>query len=136
MYPQKLGTFALPGAHDLSMKYARAAAPTKAGGTKYKYPAFKACYDVSYGVDGLDFGDWYLPSSFEGCHLMADETLAILAPSISKMGTTAINNGATRWFAERCSAYHARIFSGGAGYLDYTGVYNAFRVQAVTLLDI
>ena len=136
MYPQKLGTFALPGAHDLSMKYARAAAPTKAGGTKYKYPAFKACYDVSYGVDGLDFGDWYLPSSFEGCHLMADETLAILAPSISKMGTTAINNATTRWFAERCNVGSARIFYGTHGILNYDGVYGTFRVQAVTLLDI
>ena len=136
MYPQKLGTFALPGAHDLSMKYARAAAPTKAGGTKYKYPAFKACYDVSYGVDGLDFGDWYLPSSFEGCHLMADETLAILAPSISKMGTTAINNSAHRWFAERCYVIAARNFNGNYGYLYYTNVCLAIRVQAVTLLDI
>lgn len=136
MYPQKLGTFALPGAHDLSMKYARAAAPTKAGGTKYKYPAFKACYDVSYGVDGLDFGDWYLPSSFEGCHLMADETLAILAPSISKMGTTAINNSTHRWFAERYNVSTARNFSGGNGGLSNTGVYSAHRVQAVALLDI
>jgi hypothetical protein len=133
MYPQKLGTFALPGAHDLSMKYARAAAPTKAGGTKYKYPAFKACYDVSYGVDGLDFGDWYLPSSFEGCHLMADETLAILAPSISKMGTTAINNSTYRWFAERYNVNYARNCDGGAGGLYGYSVYGTLRVQAVTL---
>jgi hypothetical protein len=136
MYPQKLGTFALPGAHDLSMKYARAAARTKAGGTKYKYPAFKACYDVSYGVDGLDFGDWYLPSSFEGCHLMADETLAILAPSISKMGTTAINNGTGRWFAGRYGVGGARLFGGGYGFLGNDGVSGTYRVQAVTLLDI
>ena len=118
------------------MKYARAAAPTKAGGTKYKYPAFKACYDVSYGVDGLDFGDWYLPSSFEGCHLMADETLAILAPSISKMGTTAINNSTYRWFAERYNVNYARLFGGNGGYLGNGGVCYASRVQAVTLLDI
>jgi hypothetical protein len=87
-------------------------------------------------VDGLDFGDWYLPSSFEGCHLMADETLAILAPSISKMGTTAINNGAYRWFAERCNVNDARNFSGNYGFLSSYNVYYAYRVQAVTLLDI
>jgi hypothetical protein len=87
-------------------------------------------------VDGLDFGDWYLPSSFEGCHLMADETLAILAPSISKMGTTAINNSAYQWFAERGNVDDARVFSGNAGILNNNGVYNTIRVQAVTLLDI
>jgi hypothetical protein len=67
---------------------------------------------------------------------MADETLAILAPSISKMGTTAINNGTGRWFAERYSVNNARSFGGSNGYLDGYYVYHTGRVQAVTLLDI
>jgi hypothetical protein len=67
---------------------------------------------------------------------MADETLAILAPSISKIGTTAINNSTHRWFAERCSVNNARIFNGGGGNLTNSYVYNTLRVQAVTLLDI
>lgn len=67
---------------------------------------------------------------------MADETLAILAPSISKMGTTAINNGTSRWFAERYSVYYARFFGGSYGSLSGTSVYGTVRVQAVTLLDI
>ena len=79
---------------------------------------------------------WFLPGCMEGCELMNDETLAILAPSVTKMGTTSINNGTTRWFAERSNVYNARNFSGNSGYLNDYYVYCRFRAQAVTLLDI
>ena len=94
-------------------------------------------YQVNYfGVDGLDFGDWHLPGVLEGSYLMADATLAALAPSISKMGTSAINNSTHRWFAERCNVGNAWLFYGGSGSLDYYYVYSAYRCQAVALLNI
>jgi hypothetical protein len=111
-------------------------APTKAGSTKYKYPALYYGYNKSFGVDGLDFGDWYLPGVAEGAMLMRDETLAALAPSISKMGTTAINNSTTRWFAQRCNVYGAWLFSGNSGTLNGSNVNSGNRCQAVTLLNI
>jgi hypothetical protein len=136
VYPQKYGCFALPSGKAMTEKYARATAPTKAGGDKYKYPALYYGYIKSFGVDGLDFGDWYLPGVAEGTMLMKDETLAALAPSISKMGTTAINNSTYRWFAERCYVGSAWFFPGSGGFLDSTNVYGRVRCQAVALLEI
>ena len=134
--PQKYGCFALPSGKAMTEKYARMTAPTKAGGTKYKYPALYYGYAKSFGVDGLDFGDWYLPGVAEGTMLMKDETLAALAPSISKMGTTAVNNSATRWFAQRYNVNGAWIFDGYNGNLNYTYVNYTIRCQAVALLEI
>ena len=136
VYPQKYGCFALPSGKAMAEKYARMTAPTKAGGTKYKYPALYYGYAKSFGVDGLDFGDWYLPGVAEGTMLMRDETLAALAPSISKMGTIAINNSTDRWFPARYSVNTAWIFNGTYGNLSITGVTYANRCQAVALLEI
>ena len=136
VYPQKYGCFSLPSGKAMTEKYARMTAPTKSGGTKYKYPALYYGYTKSFGVDGLDFGDWYLPGVAEGTILMKNETLAALAPSITKMGTTAINNSTYRWFAERYNVYYAWIFGGDNGYLNNTNVNYAFRCQAVALLKI
>jgi len=135
-YPQKLGVFSLPDGAAIAEKYARMTAPTKAGGEKYKYPALYYGYNKSFGVEGLDFGDWHLPGVLEGCYLMADATLAALAPSISKMGTTSINNSTYRWFAERYSVNGAWIFYGFSGYLTYNYVNYAYCCQAVALLEI
>jgi len=135
-YPQKLGVFSLPSGKELTAKYALMTAPTKPGGTKYKYPALYYGYNKSFGVVGLDFGDWYLPGVAEGAMLMRDETLAALSLSISKMGTTTINNSTTRWFAQRYNVYRTWIFNGTYGNLNYSYVYNAFRCQAVALLEI
>ena len=134
--PQKYGCFALPSGKAMTEKYARMTAPTKAGGTKYKYPALYYGYAKSFGVDGLDFGDWYLPGVAEGTMLMKDETLAALAPSISKMGTTAVNNSANRWFAQRCGVGYAWVFGGYRGFLNLYGVNGTLRCQAVALLEI
>jgi len=134
--PQKYGCFALPSGKGMAEKYARMTAPTKSGGTKYKYPALYYGYAKSFGVDGLDFGDWYLPGVDEGTMLMKDETLAALAPSISKMGTIAINNGTYRWFAQRYNVDLAWFFDGNDGTLDYYTVNNTYRCQAVALLEI
>ena len=136
VYPQKYGCFALLSGKAMAEKYARMTAPTKAGGTKYKYPALYYGYAKSFGVDGLDFGDWYLPGVAEGTMLMKDETLAVLAPSISKMGTTAINNSTYRWWAERYNVDYAWFFNGNVGYLNYSTVNGTYRCQAVALLEI
>ena len=136
VYPQKYGCFALPSGKAMAEKYASMTAPTKAGGDKYKYPALYYGYTKSFGVDGLDFGDWYLPGVAEGTMLMKDETLAALAPSISKMGTTAINNSTYRWFAQRYSSPSAWLFSGTYGALNYYNVYSTYRCQSVALLEI
>ena len=134
--PQKYGCFALPSGKAMTEKYARMTAPTKSGGTKYKYPALYYGYAKSFGVDGLDFGDWYLPGVAEGTMLMRDETIAALAPSISKMGTIVINNSTGRWWAGRYSVFSAWLFFGYHGTLTYTYVSHAGRVQAVALLEI
>lgn len=136
VYPQKYGCFALPSGKAMADKYARMTAPTKAGGTKYKYPALYYGYAKSFGVDGLDFGDWYLPGVDEGTMLMKDETLAVLAPSISKMGTTVINNSTPRWFAQRSNVSSAWLFHGYSGTLYSGAVSYALRCQAVALLEI
>ena len=136
VYPQKCGCFALPSGKAMAEKYARMTAPTKSGGTKYKYPALYYGYAKSFGVDGLDFGDWYLPGVADGTMLMKDETLTALTPSVSKMGTTAINNSAHRWFAQRYSVSIAWIFGGNYGILNIGYVHDSFRCQAVALLEI
>ena len=135
-YPQKLGVFSMLSGKELTAKYAPMTAPTKAGGTKYKYPALWYGYNKSFGVVGLDFGGWYLPGVAEGAMLMRDETLAALSPSISKMGTTAINNSTYRWFAQRGNADIAWIFGGNSGTLYHYYVNHAYRCQAVALLEI
>ena len=135
-YPQKLGAFSLPSGKTLTTKYGVMTAPTKSGGTKYKYPALRYGYNKSFGVEGLDFGDWYLPGVAEGTMLMRDETLAALSPSISKMGTTVINNSTYRWFAQRYDVYHAWVFYGSYGSLTTYSVTGTFRCQAVAILKI
>ena len=134
--PQKYGCFSLPDGATMAKLYAQKTAPTKDGGTKYKYPALYYGYNRSYGVAGLDFGDWNLPDVLEGTLLMKDACINALAPSITKMGTTAINNSTHRWCATRYNVYVAWFFSGWNGTLNVTNVNYADRCQAVALLKI
>ena len=134
--PQKYGCFSLPDGATMAERYARKTAPTKDGGTKYKFPALYYGYNRSYGVAGLDFGDWHLPDVLEGTQLMKDACIDTLAPSITKMGTTAINNSTHRWFAARYNVVGAWLFNGYGGFLYSYGVNSAYRCQAVALLEI
>lgn len=134
--PQKYGCFSLPDGATMAKLYAQKTAPTKDGGTKYKFPALYYGYNRSYGVAGLDFGDWHLPDVLEGTLLMKDACINTLAPSITKMGTTAVNNSAHRWFATRYDVDDAWFFSGWSGALGTVNVYDALRSQAVVLLEI
>ena len=136
VYPQKYGCFSLPDGKAMAEKYARKSAPTKDGGTKYKYPALYYGYNHSFGVDGLDFGDWWLHGVTEGTVLMKDATLDALAPSVQKMGTVAINNSTSRWFSHRYNVYSAWLFGAGGGNLLTDSVNSTYRCQAVALLDI
>ena len=136
VYPQKYGCFALPDGDTMAERYARKSAPTKDGGTKYKYPALYYGYNRSYGVDGLDFGDWHLPGVSEGTQLMKDACLAALALSVTKMGTTAINNSTGRWFAARFNVYNAWFFNAYHGKLGNGTVHGTSRCQSVALLVI
>lgn len=134
--PQKYGCFALPDGAEMGRLYANKMAPTKDGGTKAKFPALYYCYNQSYGVAGLNAGDLHLPGVLEGTELMKDDCINTLAPSVTKMGTTAINNSAHRRWAERYNVYNAWIFYAGNGVLSGGSVLYADRVQAVALLEI
>ena len=134
--PQKYGCFSLPDGATMAKLYAQKTAPTKDGGTKYKFPALYYGYNRSYGVAGLDFGDWHLPDVLEGTLLMKDACINTLAPSITKMGTTAVNNSTPRWFATRYDVNAAWYFNGWYGTLSVSYVNDAFRSQAVVLLEI
>ena len=134
--PQKYGCFALPDGAAMAERYARKTAPTKDGGTKYKYPALYYGYNRTYGVDGLDYGDWHLPGVLEGTELMKDACLAALAPSITKMGTTAINNSTYRWFSQRYNVATAWFFNAYDGTLYNVNVNRASRSQAAALLKL
>jgi hypothetical protein len=136
VYPQKFGCFSLPDGATMAKRYALKTAPTKDGGTKYKFPALYYGYTRSYGVAGINAGDWHLPDVFEGTQLMKDECLDALSPTITKMNTTAIVNSTDRWWAARYGVYGAWFFYGSGGSL-YSGyVYYALRCQAVALLEI
>ena len=134
--PQKYGCFALPDGAEMGRLYANKTAPTKDGGTKAKFPALHYGYNRSYGVDGLNAGDLHTPGVLEGTELMKDDCLASLAPSVTKMGTTAINNSTHRWFAQRYNVNSAWFFNGYSGYLNSNSVNNTNRCQAVALLEI
>ena len=134
--PQKYGCFALPDGAELGRLYANKMAPTKDGGTKAKFPALNYGYNRSYGVAGLNAGDFHLPGVLEGTELMKDDCINTLAPSITKMGATAINNSTHRWFAQRYNVNYAWIFYGHYGFLGYASVNSTNRCQAVALLEI
>ena len=134
--PQKYGCFALPDGAEMGRLYANKMAPTKDGGIKTKFPALHYGYNRSYGVAGLNAADFHLPGVLEGAELMKDDCINTLAQSVTKMGTTAINNSTNRWFAQRYNVYNAWIFNGSYGFLYANGVIISLRCQAVALLEI
>ena len=134
-YPQKWGCFGLPHAKELTLKYALRTAPTKNGNTKYKFPAMYYAYNTTYGIDGLDFGDWYLQGVHEGIQFMDDDNLAIINQTLTKMGKSVVSNGSSRWFAQGYTAGNAWIFNGTGGNLRSYGVHHVIRARALALLN-
>ena len=120
------------------MKYALSAAPTYAGGEKYKFPALYAGYNVSYGGD-LDCGDWWTPGVQEAMYFMrdiedGDNAFTKLAASATKMGTLSFANNVTIWLAQRNAVGFGWIFHGIHGNLLNFGAASILRCQAVTCL--
>ena len=131
--PQKLGAFSLPDGATLTKTYGPLMAPTKAGSTMVKFPALNWPLAIGYNADGLRKGDWHLWDVEEGCLIMDDDNLAIINSARSKQGSTQIDNGSHRWFAQRYNVYYAWRFNGNNGNLDNNTVYNTYQVGAVTL---
>ena len=135
-FPQKLGAFSLPDGKTMCEKYGPMTAPTKNGGSKYKYQALNWALTVAMNGDGVGQGDWHLWDVREGSIMMRDENLALINATRQKMGITQISNATYRWFAERCGVGYAWYFGGANGTLDGDGVNRGFQVGAVTLLRI
>lgn len=123
-FPQEYGCFGLPDGKTITYALNNAA-----------HPAFQYCAGVTYNVDGLAAGDWYLPGVYEGTALMRDSVLSKVAATMTKFGGTAPNNSAGRWFAQRLYSEYAWFF-GGSGCLGGYGCTNELTVQAVSLLIV
>ena len=134
MAHQEFGCFKLPHAKVLTQKYGNMTAPTKSGGTKYKYPALHYPLTIDRGVAGLRAGDIYLNGVQEGTAFMEDETMAVINATRRKMGHTLLSNGSYRWFAQRHDVYIAWIFDGSNGDLNAYSVNGTFQVRGVALL--
>ena len=131
--PQKLGVFSLPDGATLTKTYGPLMAPTKAGSTMVKFPALNWPLTIGYNADGLRNGDWHLWDVEEGCLIMDDDNLAIINSARSKQGSTQIDNGSYRWFAQRCTVDGAWYLGGSYGTLSYGSVSYTLQVGAVTL---
>ena len=124
-FPQEYGCFSLPSGKEITYAYNDA-----------NHPAFQHCAGVTYGVDGLAAGDWYMPGVYEGTALMRDAVLAKVNASMDKISGSKIENYATRWFAQRFGGASAWFFDGGGGTLHPNHCTNTYQVQAVVLLKI
>lgn len=128
LYPQSYGVFnteSIPDGKTTTYAY-----------NDSEHPAFQYCASVGYGVDGLAAGDWFMAGVQEGCELMEDSTLALVASTMSKFGGSAPNNSSSRWFAQRGSSNDAWSFNGSYGGLDSNLCTYEFTVQAVALLKV
>lgn len=120
----KVGAFALPDGEALTAKYGPAMVPTKAGGSKAKFPALNWAYQQ----------DGHLWDVSEGVLMMEDKNLAIVNATQNKAGKVTLSNGSYRWFAERCNVNSAWSFNGTYRTLHNHGVYITVQVGAVALL--
>ena len=124
-FPQEYGCFSLPSGKVITYQY-----------NNSEHPAFQHCAGVTYYVDGLAAGDWYLPGVYEGTALMRDAVLAKVNASMDKISGAKILNNAHRWFAQRYGAAYAWNFNGTSGTLSNPSCTYTFQVQAIVLLEI
>lgn len=124
-FPQEYGCFGLPSGKTITYTYNDSA-----------HPAFQHCAGVTYGVDGLAAGDWYMPGVYEGTALMRDAVLAKVNTSMAKISGDQISNGSYRWFAQRYGSSSAWLFGGYGGVLHDDTCTDELAVQAVVLLEV
>jgi hypothetical protein len=74
---------------------------------------------------------YYLPTSAVWLAILANQEE--INNALEKFGGKPIDFSDDYWFAERCSVFFARFFSGSYGILSYYDVCYTYRVQAVTL---
>lgn len=120
----KVGAFKLPDGEYLTNKYGHMMAPTKAGGTKAKYPAMNWAYNQSAHLLDVD----------EGVLMMEDKNLATINAMQTKVGKVTLSNASSRWFCQRYSVYNAWYFGGYGRGLVYSTVNVSAQVGAVSLL--
>lgn len=135
-WPQRFSVFSETfDAAMLTKTYGNLTAPTKAGSTKYKFPALHWALTVGHvGVKGCEPGELNLWGADDGLTLFSDEGLRGLNSVQSKAGKTTLANSSSRWFAQRCSVNGAWYFNGKYRMLYYTSVCYTTQVGAVTLL--
>ena len=124
-FPQEYGCFGLADGKTITYTYNDSA-----------HPAFQYCAGVTYNVDGLAAGDWYLLGVYEGTALMRDAVLTKVAATMTKFGGTAPNNSTNLWFAQRYNSTNGWRFNGGNGTLSSSTCTYEFTVQAVSLLIV
>lgn len=124
-FPQEYGCFGLADAKTITYTY-----------NDSEHPAFQYCASVTYGVDGLAAGDWYMPGVYEGTAFMRDAVLAKINASLTKIGGATISNNALLWFAQRYDDPNAWSFSGYSGTLNYGTCAYTYQVQAIVLLIV
>lgn len=139
LLPSKYGVFGLLSGEEMTEKYGNSTAPTKNGGTLYKFPALHLCATLDFDVDGLKAGDWHLATPEETLIEMSTEVYGALRTSATKVGKTYPSYSTHRWTSARTDTYRAWTYSGTFGYLYYyygNGVSAARRLRAVTLYKL
>lgn len=135
-YPQKYGVFLLSTAEEIMQNYGDAVAPTKSGGTMYKFPLLHACAIISYDNPKLNAGKWHLSDITDIIEYMDDNTLRIIAKSQNKMGTVQITNTAYRWIARRARSNSWWHCAPDGTISIWRYVNNVAIVRAVCTLDL
>ena len=131
-WPMKYGVFRIAKGEELGAKYGNASAPTKSGGTMFKFPALHHGAAIAYNNPALAAGKFHLMDVEEAQQMLVDGPRQLISATMTKMGAAAINNSTNRWFAERYNVYDAWFFYGTYGTLyisSYVG--NGYRAQGV-----
>ena len=127
------GFFALPDGQEAARRWGSSTFTKKDGETvAYKFPVIHYGLTVGYGSGKFATGKWFTD---DDAAFLEDSVLAKMQEAQRRMNTTVITNSVFRWLSRRYNAYIGWFFYGNYGTLSNYTVTNAFRVQAVTLID-